>query len=776
MDHYLHILGLKRSTPETQSMRIYHIKNGDGSVRWFWNAQNPNPDFLRFYAVSGIRAAVFSWLITLLFKSGLQHVFFYQRSMRVSVDASHTLATYFKGNFAVFTGTVGPNQKLVVYAKSLFIKVALNEQSLALLQNEEAILKQLQHAETIEIPEAKILSDGILSVTDIRKGAKRINVFTPAHARAVYTFNSYGDICDNVCKQTAVYNRSINRLKQVQLRNDPRIPHHLMQKLYQTADELAEEHIELGLCHGDFTPWNCFIRNNHIHVYDFELAAPYMPYAFDVFHFVMQQAVLVDRLPWQHIQERLRAAYRVFAAETGRNETHFKKYLKAYLLVNTSYYLELYSRQQHWHQQVNWLLQSWNDALSDLTGKPGTLRSLLIGDVLDFLNNHRYAVLKFQDIHQYHVSAYSDLDVLLEKGIATDLVKWLRTNRLIKRIRCERLTYMHRVFLELQDESVLALDLIWKLKRRQLEYMKVPDMLNDVYVNEQGVRVVRNSTTQRYIEYFYGLNGSAIPEKYRDSNVHQKDTVELQKSLTKEIKRLPENRGIKGIVNTVAYLWDTFKTLVRPQGAVITFSGVDGAGKSTIIQQISTVLEKKFRRRVVVIRHRPSMLPIISSIRHGKKQAEAIASANLPRQGTNTNVFSSLLRFGYYYTDYVFGQFYVWLKYVMRGYVVLYDRYYFDFINDGLRSNIRLPKWFTKAGYTLLLKPDLNFFLYADPDIIRFRKQELDATTIGQLTSEYKQLFSELERKHGGRYYAIENTELHRSVDFIIRTALNNTI
>ena len=45
---------------------------------------------------------------------------------------------------------------------------------------------------------------------------------------------------------------------------------------------------------------------------------------------------------------------------------------------------------------------------------------------------------------------------------------------------------------------------------------------------------------------------------------------------------------------------------------------------------------------------------------------------------------------------------------------MLYDRYYFDFINDGRRSNINLPARFTQALYAFDNKPKLNLFLYAD--------------------------------------------------------------
>ena len=105
----------------------------------------------------------------------------------------------------------------------------------------------------------------------------------------------------------------------------------------------------------------------------------------------------------------------------------------------------------------------------------------------------------------------------------------------------------------------------------------------------------------------------------------------------------------------------------------------------------------------------------------------------------------------------------------MLGYIVLYDRYYFDFINDSIRSNIHLPKWFLRSGYALLQAPHLNYFLYADPKVILARKRELDESTIATLTRDYLQLFTELGSRFPSRYQAIENTCLDKTVGLITR-------
>jgi thymidylate kinase len=106
----------------------------------------------------------------------------------------------------------------------------------------------------------------------------------------------------------------------------------------------------------------------------------------------------------------------------------------------------------------------------------------------------------------------------------------------------------------------------------------------------------------------------------------------------------------------------------------------------------------------------------------------------------------------------------------LRGDVVLYDRYYFDFINDSLRSNISLPKWLLRGGYRLLFQPTLNFFLYADAQTILSRKKELDEQTIKKLTHDYISLFNDLDKKRIGKYLAIENIHLDRTLHLVSKS------
>ena len=155
---------------------------------------------------------------------------------------------------------------------------------------------------------------------------------------------------------------------------------------------------------------------------------------------------------------------------------------------------------------------------------------------------------------------------------------------------------------------------------------------------------------------------------------------------------------------------------------MVTFSGVDGAGKTTVLSEVKKYLENRHSLKVIELRQRPSLLPILSSIKHGKKAAEAKTMQALPRLGTNASKLSSYIRFFYYLTDYLIGQLYIYLKYTSKGYLVLYDRYYFDYIVDPRRANIVIDERIPHFFYNLIFKPTVNVFLFAAPKEILQRK------------------------------------------------------
>lgn len=778
---------LTEKQPDSQSSRLLIVANTDGSPRWVINANAKEPLFLKFYSVTSLRARLFAFAIKMIYQLKLQKIIFNTKTVYFSKN-SRSIINLQDRNWALFTGTVGPNNKILVFEKTehktFFYKVATTEAAVSLLDNEKKALDKLQKIGPVSftLPASEQINAQTLKLEDISIDGERSIDFNQRHRDALT------EIYKSTCKKLDIFDLPIYRkmqreLDQLETSTDPRLPKGLIEKLRMLADTIQNDSIAVSFSHGDFTPWNMYQKNNSLAIYDWELSMENTPIGFDAFHFMIQQGILVDRFSWKQIKQKIDLSISQELFKDWSDSKSIKFYLKIYLLLNTVSQLSLFSKQDNWHIQVTWLINTWNNALSDLVATDPMRRGLLIRDFFDFMNDKHYAAIKLSDKNPSTLSIYSDIDLCIEKHNYKDILLYLKSHSFVLKAIVTKKSFMANVQVFLDNGDILSIDLIWKFKRNALAFMDAKKIISNSYTNAYGVKNMGFTDTARYIGLFYGLNNAEIPAKYQDyeqlliGKTDSLDKLLYSKyldanfkniELVKSIKRNKMNKGVTRLINSFHYIIDSLKQFIMQKGLIITFSGVDGAGKSTIIEKVKYEIEKKLRKQVVVIRHRPSLLPILSVWTKGKEKAHEDVISRLPRQGGNKSTISSFIRFSYYYADYLFGQFYIYFKYVLRGKVVLYDRYYFDFINDGKRSNIQLPKSITKFGYKFLLQPDINIFLYADPDVILARKKELTKETIVSLTQNYLSLFKQLGGRSKKKYIAIENLELDNTLGRIM--------
>jgi len=411
-------------------------------------------------------------------------------------------------------------------------------------------------------------------------------------------------------------------------------------------------------------------------------------------------------------------------------------------------------------------------------------RAQFIGSFFNEMEELDYTLLKFTEGDIDDIDEESDLDVLIDKKALPFVASILRGCIDLEIIDKIERNSMTQFFMHFKDGSFLQVDCLFQLIRKNMVYMS-NSQIRENTKSVNGVKTYDKANLFEHLVLFNQLNHSGMPIKYIQffrrlpgeelneiiagfnqkfkTNIQltglDKSNPVLEIKLKNHLNMQSFNAAPNKLVNTYKYLKDTISSLFSGKGKIITFSGVDGAGKSTILAETRELLEKKFRKKVVVLRHRPSLLPILSSVQYGKKGAEKRAADKLPRQGGNKSTFSSLLRFSYYYLDYFFGQWYIFFRYLMFNYIVLYDRYYFDFIVDGKRSNIQLDSRFTKLLYRFVHKPKLNIFLYASPEVILARKKELTAKDIESLTTNYQNLFANFSDRYDQVYLPIKNID-----------------
>lgn len=213
---------------------------------------------------------------------------------------------------------------------------------------------------------------------------------------------------------------------------------------------------------------------------------------------------------------------------------------------------------------------------------------------------------------------------------------------------------------------------------------------------------------------------------------------ECQKLRNAFFRHILFSRPSELLMGSVAYEWSKVRRYFSPSGKVIAILGVDGAGKSTVINAIKPVLDAATHNTTVVRHLRPTLLPPLARLK-GK-----IALSNSPvldpHGSKPSGTWGSLFRLVYLISNYAFGY---WLRtraqIAKQPTVVIFDRYAYDMALDPRRFRIALPSkliwWFIR----FVPKPDLIFCLYGTPEVLAARKQELPLNEVARQVMELKE-------------------------------------
>ena len=183
----------------------------------------------------------------------------------------------------------------------------------------------------------------------------------------------------------------------------------------------------------------------------------------------------------------------------------------------------------------------------------------------------------------------------------------------------------------------------------------------------------------------------------------------------------------------------------RPSGKVIAVLGVDGSGKSTIIDAIRPVLDDATHKATIVRHLRPTVLPPLARL--FKRGAARGGPVTEPHRSAPSGTLGSSLRLGYLSLDYVLGY---WLtvrrEIAKQPTVVVFDRYAYDMALDPRRFRIALPAGVVRLATKLVPKPDLVLCLHGRPEVLAARKNELPVDEVARQVAALKELAGEEPR------------------------------
>jgi thiamine kinase-like enzyme len=293
------------------------------------------------------------------------------------------LERYPNYHHSIFTGTVGKNRKIIVelgkgHKSLVFVKVAISPTSAALIHNEFLSLSKLEaeNFTTIRVPEilgyrkCEFLELSNVKPQNSKQPAKLLNMQVLALAQLNSVNHAHVKWVN--MREKGEIESLINKIREKEkVANglDADKVNSYMDKLTSLSAKFNDEtSFSCGFSHGDFTPWNMYLTDATLHIYDWELSHHALPILFDLFHYVFQSEILVNHSDYSGVKNEIervlslsstKALIKKFNVDVGKSFIF-------YVLYISSYYVDLYSDQKELHQQAFWLFDVWHVAATDV--------------------------------------------------------------------------------------------------------------------------------------------------------------------------------------------------------------------------------------------------------------------------------------------------------------------------------------------------------------------------------------------------------------------------
>lgn len=231
-----------------------------------------------------------------------------------------------------------------------------------------------------------------------------------------------------------------------------------------------------------------------------------------------------------------------------------------------------------------------------------------------------------------------------------------------------------------------------------------------------------------------------------------------RRALGRAIRRSPR-RALGGVL---ACAWAArIAPLWRPRGRFVALLGTDGSGKSTLAEALADRLRPAFRSAESGIWHlRPGLLPQLDRVVHFGRATQGPDDWARPHRARPSGRLVSNLRVLWYAADYFAGYVARVLPRRRRNSLVVFDRYFHDYLVDPERCRVRRGTLAARLFSALVPRPDAILVVTAPLEAVRARKQELAPEETARQLAAYENLAA-----RGGRFHLVRNGgSLERSV------------
>ncbi len=169
---------------------------------------------------------------------------------------------------------------------------------------------------------------------------------------------------------------------------------------------------------------------------------------------------------------------------------------------------------------------------------------------------------------------------------------------------------------------------------------------------------------------------------------------------------------------TLGYL----KKIMSLKGLTVTLIGPDGVGKTTACQRLKEDLKNLPYKKIYEYHGHFGFFPEWGKVYRWILRKEENKKEVLPREKEKIGLLRAFLSILYYGLEHFLAwPWILWLK--IRGNLVIFDRYFYDFVTLDTSSKLSLKLFWFLVRF--IHRPDLTFVMNAAPETIYGRKKEL---------------------------------------------------
>lgn len=322
------------------NLSFYRLQNDNGKV-WFLPSKNLKTA-LQLYQPSGPKGKILKNLLPFLhnFTAIRNKLNITQRSLQLDPHLLNIAKKVFNVDnfqYSLFCGTPSVHQKITIQffkdKKILgYCKISENPDVMTLFRHEKKILDFLKRHKVGQIPVCLYCAEEYNKGMFFQSTNKTSKSYSPAEWTSLHS--EFIEDLRNKTVKTILFEESdffvsLQNLKDNLYLLPEQFAYPIRNNLNKVVENFRDKPVDFSTFHADFTPWNMFVENGKLFVFDWEYAQLTYPPGLEKYHFFIQQFIYVKNLSPQMLIQRIQQ-------EPWIN----KEYLTFYILDIISRYLK----------------------------------------------------------------------------------------------------------------------------------------------------------------------------------------------------------------------------------------------------------------------------------------------------------------------------------------------------------------------------------------------------------------------------------------------------